>query len=66
MAIIAAINSQRTKEMNNGEKKRPAKRLLEIENNKENFGKSELKLLNLIAEIIVEIILQEEEKEQKI
>jgi len=45
---------------------RPSGRLSESENNEENFGKSELKLLNLIAEIIVEIILDEEEKEQKL
>ena len=52
--------------MKNGKQKQPAEVLLESENNEENFGKSELQLLNLIAEIIVEIILEDEEKEQKI
>ena len=54
------------KKMKNGKQKQPAEVLLESENNEENFGKSELQLLNLIAEIIVEIILEDEEKEQKI
>jgi hypothetical protein len=53
------------KKMKNGKQKQPAEVLLESEN-EENFGKSELQLLNLIAEIIVEIILEDEEKEQKI
>lgn len=54
------------KKMKNGKQKQSAEVLLESENNEENFGKSELQLLNLIAEIIVEIILEDEEKEQKI
>lgn len=48
--------------MRNNETKRPAKRISEIENKEENFGKSEMNLLNLIVEIIVEIILEEEER----
>lgn len=34
----------------------------EAKNNEQKFGKSELELLNLIAEIIVEIIINEEEE----
>lgn len=48
-----------------GEDKRKAKRVGQDNENDEKvveeFGESELKLLNLIAETIVEIILNEEE-----
>ena len=52
--------------MTNSKKERPVKRLLTNEIKVEDFSKSELKLLNLIAEIIIEIILDEEEKEHTV